>query len=339
MKKEMYQHRPRSPIFSISHHLYEKIHHKHPKSKQVSIFPQIFKRNKLHKKRFLSMENFSTYTSNLKSYKSSPDFIMENFYHEPYNFTSKVYSDLYFKHNKPLFGYFISPDEITYTNENISIFNNENFTLRKRNFEYMPILEFTREESNLKFDYECDSHLKLLSDISGREPETKKDITYNESYRNYVPLITYNIFKNNLSDENIVFDFFEKTNRVCLNYCFFLNKKKIPKSNVNLDEISPVENENVTIGNPRSIKKLSDKSLDEIEKILLERKKIEMKKEAEKSKNQFLLEPLLLEEVPKKHIDNKITISEHKKIIRFSIMYTLAFFALAIVTFFIVYLA
>lgn len=315
---------PHSPIFTLTKNFYDKRSPKQDKTKlKISILPQIFKRNKLQKKRFLSTESFVIQNSNFKRFKSAPDFNLDFLNND----RSKIYSDMYFRYKKSLFGYVKFLDDLVYSCNNVAIFNDENFNLGKNNFEYMPIYEFSNHER---------SHLKLLIDLSSDDAETmsRTFVENSNSFKTKIPLIQYNTYM----EENSLFtekSYGEKCNRVCTNYYFYRTKKKKVKQN--LDEISPVENENITISTPKVVKKYPNKSLDEIEKILLEKKKLELQLQAER--NIFLLEPLLLENIPSKRLENKITPSEHKKIVRFTIMYTLAFFALAIVTFFIIYLA
>lgn len=235
---------------------------------------------------------------------------------------------MYVRLNKSLFGYVKHLDDLVYTCNNVAIFNEDSFNLGKNNFEYMPIYKFCSYEK---------SHLKLLIDLNNRKDMETVSKMFKEksySYKTDVPFIVYNTY---MEDDDIYYEksYAEMCSRVCTNYFFYRTKKKRQK--LNYDEISPVENENVTISTPRVVKKYPNKSLDEIEKLLLDKKKLEIQLQAER--NIFLLEPLLLENIPSKRLENKITPSEHKKIIRFTIMYTLAFFALAIVTFFIIYLA
>lgn len=251
-----------------------------------------------------------------------PDFRLEYFKDEArFKNVTKIYSDLYFKQNKSLFGYIKHIGNLAYGSNNTSVFNDELFNSRKINFEYMPIYMF------VNYDH---AHLKLLMDLT--TTESKKSLSASNSFKKPIPLIVYNTEIEDL-DEVKEKSFGEKCNRVCSNYYFYRTKKK--KQKINLDEISPVENEHFCISTPK-IKK-QHKSLEEIEKMLFEKKKLELQLQAER--NLFLLEPLLLENLPTKRIDHKLTPIEHKKIVRFTIMYTLAFFALAIVTFFIIYLA
>lgn len=113
--------------------------------------------------------------------------------------------------------------------------------------------------------------------------------------------------------------------RVCL-FCDLLSRlpvfcEKIKKRHqipINFDEISPVEDENPIIGD--------DLDTNRGEKCHLEQSPI-------------ILRPLELEMVHKKRITNRFIQSEQKKLARITIMYTLAFFGLALTTFFIIYLA
>lgn len=97
-------------------------------------------------------------------------------------------------------------------------------------------------------------------------------------------------------------------------------RSKKPKIiNINLDEIVPMV-EVVA----RNIEEHLDNNRINIEEIM--------------ERDVLLLNPLLLEVQPRRS-KPRLTQSEHKKIIRITILYILGFFALALVTFFITYLA
>lgn len=117
-----------------------------------------------------------------------------------------------------------------------------------------------------------------------------------------------------------------------------------------LDKISPVRKmdyERVP-SDERDIMKLSSLSVHDLEDVLLKRKGIDRDKrvrvrsseDVRFSRHYPLLEPLILKEddyhSQKAH---RARVSEHKKLVRITIAYTLAFFILVIVTFFIIYFA
>jgi len=89
--------------------------------------------------------------------------------------------------------------------------------------------------------------------------------------------------------------------------------------NIDLDEISPVEEQDVTISTEDAEQNLVDQNETKV----------------------ILLEPLLLETLRKESWEKKLRIeeSEYKKSVRIVIMYTFAFCGLAITTFFVIYLA
>lgn len=128
------------------------------------------------------------------------------------------------------------------------------------------------------------------------------------SFKNYCPIV-------NCDTYNRVVKFGDLLSRISIK-----QKKKPIRIVVDLDEISPVDDDN-----PR----ITDEVGNQSEKPLL----------GENRFNPIILEPLSLENLQKKRVINRIYETEQKKLIRITIMYTLAFFALAITTFFIIYLA
>ncbi|KAJ3642158.1 hypothetical protein Zmor_024967 [Zophobas morio] len=134
-----------------------------------------------------------------------------------------------------------------------------------------------------------------------------------KSFSNYCP-----VFKCCLSNTRIVF-FGELLSRLSLHHQPVRRKPLV--SLVDLDEISPVEDDNPRI--------TDDLIVNPVERPLLEKNRF----------NPIILDPLSLEIIQKKRVINRLYETEQKKLVRITIMYTLAFFALALTTFFIIYLA
>lgn len=140
------------------------------------------------------------------------------------------------------------------------------------------------------------------------------DIIFNldKSFTGYCP-----VFKRSLIQFRVVL-FKEFCTRLPLSYSQAIFKKKVAcRLLVDLDEISPVEDDNPTIMDDLTVNPLLD----------------------DQRYSPIILQPLSLESLHKKRVVNRIYESEQKKLVRITIMYTLAFFALAIMTFFIIYLA
>lgn len=289
-----------------------------------------FKRQKLNRHTFLSAENYIIQNEYFTKSKSTPE-IKFNFSPESSRIflknTFKMYSDVYFKMNQPLFGYKIDSTQVFYACNSVKIYSK---LYNNISYEYLPIFQHSflniygllLDLSYFRFE---DSH-KLLS-----KPNQNTKL-----FKNYVPAVIYN----HNTDDSINYyplnDYnYRNSHKYSKTYEFKVKKQKVF---VDLDEISPVENENITISSPKLTKFHNKKTLDKMEHKLIEQKRINMKLQTEK--NVFLLEPLLLENVLLNKVGKeKLTLTEHKKIVRLTIFYTLAFFALALVTFFIIYLA
>lgn len=134
-------------------------------------------------------------------------------------------------------------------------------------------------------------------------------ISYNnEHFSNYVPIFDY------LLSNTIEKSFDNYITRISLG-C----KKK--KRNIrNLDEIQLIGEE--------FCRNAETDSIQEADNLI----------ETRYERNELLLDPLSLELNQRRAQQFKISQSEHKKIVRITIVYVLAFFALALVTFFSLYL-
>lgn len=263
-----------------------------------------------------------------------------------------VYSDLYFKYNRPLNG--VIKNLLDYTQlENNSLvcgyYFDEQDYIKTQNqlkiphlsiFEVKKTIEYNAVLKNLFVQYDFDINIAAFRAKCFENAEKNSC-----SFRDYVPLIRVNL-TDAYEQYFEVKRFEEMSNRI--SHIPSRKKKfgKIWASNLDLDRITPVkfkkrERENMF--------NLSSLSVHELEEILLSRKRVE--KELKHSKVRSLedvriarsfpiLEPLLLKEDD--DIDSekvRLRISEHKKIVRITIAYTLAFFILAIITFYIIYYA
>lgn len=132
------------------------------------------------------------------------------------------------------------------------------------------------------------------------------------SYKRYVP-----IYKAALNDDH----YKNKCYNNVYNRISIVNRRRKCQK-LNLDEITPVE---------------EDISANE-QQFLANECKLDSQPQGEE--DVLILNPLLLEVIPRER--NKIhhiSVNEHKKIVRITILYTFGFFALALVTFFVIYLA
>lgn len=131
-------------------------------------------------------------------------------------------------------------------------------------------------------------------------------------FKNYVPIFVST--NNNFYPKKVYSHQYSRTS--------FSNGKKKTVQNVNLDEIMPVLDE---ISCSSDVLHYEADLIDENTNQPISERDV------------LLLNPLLLESVPR--TKPRLTQSEHKKIARITIMYTLAFFALVLITFFVIYLA
>lgn len=121
---------------------------------------------------------------------------------------------------------------------------------------------------------------------------------------------------------------------------------RIPRSNlykrkrfkINLDEITPVEEENEIPSNENNL--LLKEPVATSSKYTYENLETNKRFSNHNEEDIFILDPTLLEAVPRKRsYSRKLAETEHKQIVRITILYILAFFALTLTTFFIIYLA
>lgn len=276
-----------------------------------------------------------------------------------------VYSDLYLRSHKPLNGVIKNLRDYTQLENNSLVcgyyFEEQDYTqtqkqLKKAHlsiFEIRKTVEYNAVLKNLYLQYDFDINVAAFR----RKCFEKAEIN-NNSFRDYCPLIAVN----NNGRREAYEQYFElrKLENVCgrVWHCSHSKRKKFGKiwaSNSDLDRITPVKFrkldklEKLEKQESKEIDRdfnLSSLSVQELEAILLTEQRNEAKfkvrslEDLRLSRNFPTLEPLLLKE--EDEIDSekiRLRISEHKKIVRITIAYTLAFFVLAIITFYIIYYA
>lgn len=212
-----------------------------------------------------------------------------------------TYSDFYFKNNQTLNTYLVPVRNLVQTERNILVSNTEsNF-----NTAFVPFY----------YKYAAQDTPGLLLNLPKFDLNESRDKLELESC----------LFKNNVPIFVSTSDYFYPR-KVCSHHysrISFLNGKKKTVQNVNLDEIMPVLDEM-----PCSSDVLHYDEADSFE---------EHTNQPINERDVLLLNPLLLESVTR--TKPRLTQSEHRKIARITIMYTLAFFALVLITFFVIYLA
>lgn len=260
-----------------------------------------------------------------------------------------VYSNLYFKCNKSLNGVIKSLTDFNQLENNISVcadhFLNKTylenphlavFELRKT-IEYRAILR----DMYLQYDFE----LTVPAFRAKCFERYEKNLS---SFQNYVPLIQI--------DNDVYEQYFHEKKwedvigRISVRGA---RKRRLDtfSSSEDLDRISPVRSKldyEMIPSSERDIIKLSSLSVHELEDVVLKRKnvgrdkrvKIRSMEDVRFSRHYPLLEPLILKDDDyDTQKAQRARIAEHKKIVRITIAYTLAFFILVIVTFFIIYFA
>ncbi|RZC42945.1 glycogen debranching enzyme, partial [Asbolus verrucosus] len=215
---------------------------------------------------------------------------------QPFQKNFTVYSDLYFKNNITLNKSLLKLSAYVHGSNNSLI--SVHSSIHKKNF--------------VPFFNECFGLLQIVK----YSPSDSSDINFNldKSFTNYYPIFKYDSFHSQIKFFN------DLLSRLSLPHVQTFRRKPL-SSLVDLDEISPVEDDNPRIPD--------DLIINQIERPLLDKSRC----------NPIILEPLSLEIVQKKRVMNRVYETEQKKLVRITIMYTLAFFALAITTFFIIYLA
>lgn len=160
------------------------------------------------------------------------------------------------------------------------------------------------------------------------------------SYTDYAPMIKI--------DEDVYEEYFleksmqEMTSRVPARTG--PRRDQVWYSETDLDRISPVKQRYTKLPTSERDLRLSSLSVHELEDILLRRAdrprvKVRSVEDVRFGRAYPLLEPLILKEDEMDGEKVRLRIAEHKKIVRITIAYTLAFFILVIITFFIIYYA
>lgn len=266
-----------------------------------------------------------------------------------------VYSDLYFKLNKSMSGVLKNVRDFTQLENNSLVcgyyFDEQDYcqiqtSLQKPHlslYELRKTVEYNAVLRNLYIQYDFDLNIAAF-----RAKCFEKRERNNSSFKNYAPVIAVN----SIDAYEQYFEtksFADMAKRVS-HFNVQVKRKKFGKiwaSNNDLDKITPVKikHQRKDINLESSDFNLSSLSVHELEEMLLSRKeqsklKIRSLEDLRLPRNFPILEPLLLKE--EDEIDSekiRLRISEHKKIVRITIAYTLAFFILAIITFYIIYYA
>lgn len=260
--------------------------------------------------------------------------------------TNAVYSDVYFKSNRSLNGVLKNISDYN-QQENNSLVCSDYF-LGKTYLENPHLAIFELRKTIEYHAVLCGMYLQYDYEMTVPAFRAKCFERYEKSmssFHNYVPLIRI---------DNDIYEqyFYEKkwdefVSRISIKDA----QKRVESflSHEDLDRISPVRGKDeyeMVPTSEREILKLSSLSVHELEEVLFKRKdakdkrvKIRSLEDVRFSRHYPLLEPLILKD---EEFDNKkarLRIAEHKKIVRITIAYTLAFFILVIVTFFIIYFA
>lgn len=261
-----------------------------------------------------------------------------------------MFSNRYFKSNRSLNGVIKNIADFTQIESNILIcadlFLNPTYLENSHLavFELRKTIEFRAVLRDLYIQY--DFELSVPAFRAKCFELYEKNLS---SYQNYVPLIQI---------DNDVYEqyFYEKkwedaVSRISIKGSRKKSFEAFP-SYEDLDRISPVRSKleyEMVPSSERDIMKLSSLSVHELEDVLLKRKgrdrdkrvKVRSQEDVRFSRHYPLLEPLILKEDSDYDTlkSQRLRIAEHKKIVRITIAYTLAFFILVIVTFFIIYFA
>lgn len=276
----------------------------------------LFKRPKICKNNFLSFQSFKVLNESVIKSNSSPNIItIQNNDNKGIECNFYIYSNIYFKLNQPLFGYKIDLSNVIYDFNHAKIYPR---IYPNVSYEYVPIYQ-------RNFIASCGV---LIDTPTMKRDNSRKFVNKlnknTKIFKNYISAIIYNHNKNEIDSYSTIKDY---NCRNSLNYNKTFTFKITSKNyNVDLDEISPVEDETSNLNsspfNPK-INEIVNKNLN--------------KTTIEDDTNIIILQPLQLESMNKLNKDKQI-LSDHKKIVRLTIFYTLSFFALAIITFFVIYL-
>lgn len=265
-----------------------------------------------------------------------------------------MYSDEYFRRNQSLNAIIKNLNELTQFENNILVGDEPNPNILQQKhlaiYELRKTVEYEAVLRDLYLQYDYDISVPAFRakcfELSERNVR---------SYRNYVPIIrvekidTYEQFFYVKKYDEVVSRIahsnpkVKSTERVVLSsYPDYYNN--------DLDRITPVKYKKDYINVPtseRDVLRLSSLSVHELEDILLKRKgtdkhgrvKVRSLEDVRLGRAYPMLEPLILKEDEYDSEKIRLRISEHKKIVRITIAYTLAFFILVIITFFIIYYA
>lgn len=259
-----------------------------------------------------------------------------------------IYSDLYFKSNKSLNGVIKNLSDYNQLENNTLVCDDHFLTRNLLNEKHLAIYEVRKtvefravlRDMYVQYDYD-------LTVPAFRAKCFEKFEKNSSSFSNYAPIIK--IEKKDVYEQY----FYEKKYDEVVSRISVVDsrKRKMDQflSNEDLDRISPVKHKkqySVLPTSERDILRLSSLSVHELEDILLKRKgsekqkrvKIRSLEDVRFSRTYPMLEPLILkDEYDSEKV--RLRIAEHKKIVRITIAYTLAFFILVIITFFIIYYA
>lgn len=215
--------------------------------------------------------------------------------------TFTTYSDIYFKNNQTLNSFIVPVHELVQTEHNILISNSvSNFSTAFVPFYYKYVAQ------------DIPGMLLNLPKFDLNESRDKLELN-SCLFKNYAPIFAST--SNRFYPSKVYSHHYSRVS--------FSNGKKKALQSVNLDEIKPVLDE---ISNSSGVLHYEETDLIN-----------EPTNQPITERDVLLLNPLLLETGPR--VKPRVTQSEHKKIARITIMYTLAFFALVLVTFFVIYLA
>lgn len=213
-----------------------------------------------------------------------------------------TYSDLYFMNNCSLIGRSVNLLEFVQSDNCMfvsSVFNNVAT-------DFVPFYyKNSNIEQGILLDVPCVSSQKYCDNNSLHYVD--------HSFGNFVPIFSHMPNQIDTYRQKILSDSYSFRNSVC----FKIKPPTLP----DLNRIIRIVDEPAESAENEQLLDVSEVTIQP-----LQRREI------------LLLDPLLLDAVPN-HIKQRLTQSEHNKIARVTILYTLAFFALVLVTFFIIYLA
>lgn len=309
------------------------------KEKSLSKLYTLFRRQKFCKQSFLSFQSFKVFNETVFKSNSSPDMItIQNNNDNRYNINNNfVYSNIYFKHNQPLFGYKIDLCNVSYDFNNLKIYPTMH---RDISYEYVPI--FHRKILNKSNSGVLLFHAPLIERLKNSRKSINKLNKNTKIFKNYTSAIIYN-HKNETDNCNLIKNYsYRNSHNYNKTYRFMLRTKNY----VDLDEISPVDDDTQMTSSPfnqqhHRRKRTDDRNIanDENE-TFNNNNQYRRDDNSDLDTNIIILQPLNLDSMKINNLnkDKQILSDDHKKLVRLTIFYTLSFFALAIITFFIIYL-